>query len=118
MAPKTWRTTFSIMLPMRLGRRIGNASPQIGDYLKPSCSSLFVAADVADDVGDVLITLFLVGDKGRIVVVIVIEGLIDLDVVLRLRHDRLHLAGVLLGIGFFQRDHLFGLGGLRRFRGR
>ena len=46
-------------------------------------SSLLVAADVADDVGDVFIALFLIGDEGGIVIVIVFNGLVDLDVVLR-----------------------------------
>src|SRR3977135_351019 len=32
-------------------------------------SSLLVASDVADDVGDVLVAFFLVGNKGRIVLV-------------------------------------------------
>ena len=44
-------------------------------------SSLFVASDITDDVGDVLIALFLVRNEGRIVVVIVLDGLVDLDVV-------------------------------------
>src|SRR5689334_19109740 len=86
-------------------------------YRSGSNSSLLVAADVADDVGDVFVALFLVGDEGRIVVVIVVDGLVDLDVVFGLRHDGLDLAGVLLGIGLFQRDRLFGLGGLRRIGG-
>src|ERR1700692_2255894 len=57
-------------------------------------SSLLVAADVADDVGDVLVAFFLVGDEGGIVIVIVFDGLVDLDVVFRLGNDRLDLAGV------------------------
>src|SRR6266404_1856696 len=44
-------------------------------------SSLFVAADVADDVGNVLVAFFLVGDEGGIVIVFVFDGLVDLDVV-------------------------------------
>ena len=77
-------------------------------------SSLFVTADVADDVGDVLVAFFLVGDEGRIVIVIVFDGLVDLDVVFRFGNDGLDLAGVLLGIGLLERDQFFGLGGLRR----
>ena len=52
--------------------------------------------------------------KVEIVVIIVFDGLVDLDVVLELRHDRLHLAGLLLGIGFLERHQLFGLRRLRR----
>src|SRR6202051_3303323 len=77
-------------------------------------SSLLVAADVADDVGDVLVAFFLVGDEGGIVIVIVFDGLVDLDVVFRLGNDRLDLAGVFLGIGFLERHQLFGLHRLRR----
>src|ERR1700685_2534255 len=77
-------------------------------------SSLLVTADVADDVGDVFIALFFIGDEGGIVIVVVFNGLVDLDVVFRLRNDRLDLAGVLLGVGFLERHQLFSLGGLRR----
>src|SRR3954447_24826391 len=76
-------------------------------------SSLFVASDVADDVGDVLIAFFLVGNEGGIVVVIAFDGLVDLDVVFRFGNHGLDLAGVLLGVGLLERDQLFGLGGLR-----
>src|ERR1700688_4390452 len=82
-------------------------------------SSLLVAADVADDVGDVLVAFFLVGDEGRIIIVVVFDGLVDLDVVFRFRHDRLDLAGILLGVGFLERHQLFRLDGLRHgFGGR
>src|SRR5215207_184146 len=67
-------------------------------------SSLFVASDITDDVGDVLITIFLVGNEGRIVVVIAFDGLVDLDVVFRFGNHGLDLAGILFGVG---------LGGLR-----
>src|SRR5450631_23796 len=77
-------------------------------------SSLLVAADVADDVGDVLVAFFFVGDEGRIIIVVVFNGLVDLDVVFRFRNDGLDLAGVLLGIGFLERHQFFGLGGIRR----
>ena len=76
-------------------------------------SSLFVAADVSDDVGDVLIAFFLVGNEGGIVVVIAFDGLVDLDVVFRFGNHGLDLAGILLGIGLLKRDQLFGLGGFR-----
>src|SRR5882762_6367930 len=76
-------------------------------------SSLLVTADVADDVGYVLVAFFLVGDEGGIVVIVVLDGLVDLDVVFGLWHDGLDLAGILLGIGFLERHQLFGLGGLR-----
>src|SRR6202049_3245984 len=72
-------------------------------------SSLLVAADVADDVGDVLVAFFLVGDEGGIVIVVVFDRLGDLDVVFRLGNDGLDLAGVLLGVGFLERYQLFGL---------
>src|SRR6185312_10697224 len=76
-------------------------------------SSLFVASDITDDVGNVLIALFLVGNEGGIVVVIAFDGLVDLDVVFRFGNHGLDLAGVLLGVGFLERDQLFGLGGFR-----
>src|ERR1700716_675100 len=77
-------------------------------------SSLLVAADVADDVGDVLVAFFLVGDEGRIVVIVVFDGLVYFDIVFRFGNDGLDFAGVLLGIGFLERHQLFGLGGRRR----
>src|SRR6186713_1558464 len=73
-------------------------------------SSLFVASDVADDVGDVLIAIFFVGNEGGIVVVIAFDGLVDLDVVFRFGNHGLDLAGILLGVGLFERNQLFGLG--------
>src|SRR5580704_4950222 len=79
--------------PARLGRLAGG-NPEHSSGL---ISSLLVAADVADDVGDVLVAFFLVGDEGGIVIIVVFDGLVDLDVVLRLRNDGLDLAGVLLG---------------------
>src|SRR5471032_1187509 len=66
-------------------------------------SSLLVAGDVADDVGDVLVAFFLVGDEGGIVVIVVFNGLVDLDVVFGLRNHGLDLAGVFLGVGFLER---------------
>src|SRR5690349_3154222 len=72
-------------------------------------SSLFVASDITDDVGNVLIAFFLVGNEGGIVVVIAFDGLVDLDVVFRFGNHGLDLAGVLLGVGFLERDQLFGL---------
>src|SRR6202163_1099636 len=77
-------------------------------------SSLLVAADVADDVGDVLVAFFLVGDEGGIVIVVVFDGLVDLDVVFGLGNDGLDLAGILLGVGFLERHQLFSLDRLRR----
>src|ERR1041385_7320212 len=76
-------------------------------------SSLLVTSDVADDVGDVLVALFLVGDEGGIVVVIVLDGLVDLDIVLGFGHHGLDLAGIFLGIGLLERHQLFGFGDLR-----
>src|SRR6185437_5536817 len=69
-------------------------------------SSLFVAADVADNVGNVLLALFFVGDEGRIIIVIVFNGLVDLDIVFGFGNDGLDLAGVLLGVGFLERHQL------------
>src|ERR1700691_458753 len=81
-------------------------------------SSLLVTADVADDVGDVFIALFFIGDEGGIVIVIVFNGLVDLDVVFGFRSDGLDLAGVLFGVGFLKRHQLFSLDRLRRRFGR
>src|SRR4029079_1842151 len=97
----------------RLGRRAGMTL----NHSSGPISSLFVAADVANDVGDILVAFFLVGDEGRIIVVIVFDGLVDFDVVFRFGNDGLDLAGVLLGIGLFQRDQFLGLGGFRRIGG-
>jgi hypothetical protein len=52
---------------------------------KPT-SSLLIVGDVADDVGNIVVALFLVGDEGRVIVVIILDRLIDLDVVDRFRH--------------------------------
>src|SRR5476651_1389955 len=93
---------FRIMLPACLGRLAGE-NPE---HSSGSISSLLVAADVADDVGDVLVAFFLVGDEGGIVIVVVFNGLVDLDVVFRLGNDGLDLAGVLLGIRFLERHQL------------
>src|SRR6516164_7242342 len=70
-----------------------------------SISSLLVAADVANDVGDVLVTFFLVSNDGRIfiITIIIFDGLVDLDIVLGLGSASLHLAGILLGVGFLER---------------
>src|SRR6202171_4913562 len=45
------------------------------EHSSGSISSLFVAANVADNVGDVLVAFFLVGDEGRIIVIIAFDGL-------------------------------------------
>src|SRR5262249_39741761 len=108
-APDVLRTQFWTYLKSQ----VSSLKSQVSS-LKSQVSSLFIVTDIADDVGDVLVTFLIVGNEGRIIVVIVLDGLIDLDVVLGFRHPRLHLPGVLLGIGLRQRDHLFGLGGLRR----
>src|SRR5260370_9544646 len=94
----------------------GSQNPE---HSSGSISSLLVAADVADDVGHVLIALFLVGDKRGIVIVVAFDGLVALDVVFRLRNDGLHLAGALLAVGFLERHQLFSLARLRHaFGGR
>src|SRR5215471_21655591 len=74
-----------------------------------SISSLLVAPDVADDVGNVLVTFFLVGNDGRIfiITIIIFDGLVD--IVLGLGNDSLHLAGILLGVGLLERYQLLGL---------
>ena len=55
--------------------------------------------------------------KVEIIVVIVFDGLVDLDVVDGLRNGGLDLAGVLLGVGFLQRHQLVGFRRLRRLGG-
>src|SRR5450631_2309631 len=50
---------FRIMLPARRGRLAGG-NP---DHRSGPISSLLVAADVADDVGDVLVAFLFVGDE-------------------------------------------------------
>src|SRR6516162_8540016 len=76
-----------------------------------SISSLLVAADVADDVGDVLVTFFLVSNDGRIfiITIIIFDGLVDLGIVLGFGNDSLHLADILLDVGFLERHQLVGL---------
>src|ERR1700688_4713341 len=97
--------------PRALGDARGAQNPE---HSSGPISSLLVAADVADDVGDVLVALFLIGDEGGIVIVIVFDGLVDLDVVFRLGNDGLDLAGAFLGVGFLERHQLFSLNRLRR----
>src|ERR1044071_5058957 len=77
-------------------------------------SSLFVTSDITDDVGNVFVAFFLVGNEGGIVVVIAFDGLVDLDVVFRFGNHGLDLAGVLFGVSLLERYQLFGLGGLRQ----
>jgi hypothetical protein len=43
------------------------------EHSSGSISSLFVTSDITDDVGDILIAFFLVGNEGGIVVVIAFE---------------------------------------------
>src|SRR6201998_197424 len=100
---------FRITLSARLGRRAGK-NPEHSSGL---ISSLFVAADVANNVGDVLVAFFFIGDEGRIIIVVVFDRFVDLDIVFRFGNDSLDLAGVLLGVGFLKRHQFFGLGGLR-----
>src|ERR1700676_4689415 len=87
------------------------------DHSSGPISSLLVATDVADDIGHILVAFFLIGDKGGIVVIVVFDGLVDFDIVLRFGNDGLDLAGVLLGVGFLERHQLFGLDRLRRYFG-
>src|SRR5262249_3169098 len=88
----------------RLGRRADSSAPE--HHSSGFISSLFVVADVADDVGDVLIAFLFVGDEGRIIIVVAFDGLVDLDVVLGLGNGGLDLAGVLLGVGFLKRHEV------------
>src|SRR5580704_17933008 len=94
--------------------RLGRRAVENPEHSSGTISSLLVAGNVTNDVGDVLVAFFLVGDEGRIIVVVVFDGLVDLDVVFRFRNDGLDLAGVFLGIGFLERHQFLGLGGLRR----
>src|SRR5882672_4797412 len=96
--------------PLRIAR-LKSACGMTLNHSSGPISSLFVASDITDDVGHVLIALFLVGNEGGIVVVIVLDGFVDLDVVFRFGNHGLDLAGILLGIGLLERDQLFGLGG-------
>src|SRR5580704_13271670 len=98
------------MAPLDLPRGLGGAGQNPERSLLISSLLLLVIADVADDVGDVLVAFFLVGDDGGIVIVV----FVDLDIVFRFGNDGLDLAGVLLGVGFVERHQLFSLDGLRR----
>src|ERR1700726_2155232 len=94
--------------PLRASARLGGAGKK-PEHSSGLISSLFVAADVANNVGDVLVAFFFVGDEGRIIVIVVFDGFVDLDIVFRFGNDGLDLAGVLLGVGFLERHQLFGL---------
>src|ERR1700719_3623622 len=132
MAPKLYRLSMNFSenrLPPRIKcgagffpdhappRAMGDARGKNPEHNSGPISSLLVAADVADDVGDVLVAFFLVGDEGGIIIVVVFDGLVDLDVVFRLGNDGLDLAGILLGVGFLERHQLFSLDRLRRYFG-
>src|SRR5262245_27173921 len=88
--------------PLTVRRAVGDAPGKTQNHSSGIISCLFVTADITNDVGHVLIALFVVGDEGRIIVIVVLEGLVDFDVVLRFGHDGLDLAGVLLGIGLLE----------------
>src|SRR5436190_24216057 len=88
-----WPLNLTARTPRILGRRAGSTL----NHSSGPISSLLFAADIANDVGDVLVAFFLVRNEGRIVVVIVFDGLVDLDVVFRFGNHGLDLAGVLLG---------------------
>src|SRR5437868_5892943 len=83
------------------------------EHSSESSSSLLVAADIADNVGDVFIAFLFVRDKGGVVIVIVFDGLVDLDVVFRFRNDGFDLARILFGVGFLERHQLLSLDRLR-----
>src|SRR5450631_4456145 len=78
---------------------LGDSRGENPEHSSGPISSLLVAADVADDVGDVIVVFF--------------DGLVDLVVVFGLRNDRLDLAGILLGVVFLERHQLFSLHRLR-----
>src|SRR6202790_3437074 len=101
--------------PLNSPRALGDARGKNPEHSSGPISSLFVAADVANDVGNVLVAFLLVRDEGGIVIVLVFDGLVDLDVVFRFGNDGLDLAGILLGIGLLERHQLLGL---HRLRGR
>src|SRR5437762_1369789 len=105
-----WPLNSPNELTVHLGRRTGMTL----NHSSGTISSIFVAADVANDVGDVLVAFFLVWNEGRIIIVIVFDGLVDLDIVFRFGNRGFDLAGVLFGIGLLQRDQFLGLGGFRR----
>ena len=67
--------------PLKDSAGLGRLAGKKPEHSSGPISSLLVAADVADDVGNVLVAFFLVGDEGRIVVIIVFDGLVDLDIV-------------------------------------
>src|SRR6266581_4233236 len=100
--------------PLTVRRAMGDASGETQNHSSGIISSLFIASDVTNDVGHVLIALFVVGNERRIIVIVVVDGLVGLDIVLRFGDDGLDLAGVLLGIGLLERDRLFGFRRLRR----
>src|SRR5436190_2987026 len=83
------------------------------EHSSESSSSLLVAADIADNVGHVFIAFLFVGDKGGIVIIVVFDGLVDLDVVFRFRNDGFDLAGILFCVGFLERYQLLSLDRLR-----
>src|SRR3954469_20760531 len=57
---------------------LGRLARKNPEHRSAAISSLFVPPDVADDIGDVLVTFFVVGDEGGIVVIVVFDGLVDL----------------------------------------
>ncbi len=66
--------------PRLAARALGDAR-QDPEHSSGSISSLLVASDIADNIGDVLVALFLVGNEGGVIVVIVFDRLVDLDVI-------------------------------------
>src|SRR6478609_628593 len=69
--------------------------------LSGSCHlTFFIVRMIADDVGHVVVAFVFVGDKGRIVIVI-INRIVGFDVVFGFQNRGL-LAGVLFGIGLLE----------------
>src|SRR3954453_11981503 len=87
------------------------------EHSSRSISSLLVATHVADDIGDIFVAFLFVGDESRIVIVIIFDGLIDLDVIFRFRDGSPALSVILLGVGFLQRNQLLRLDRLPRCLG-
>src|SRR5207245_7237705 len=85
-------------------RRIVGHAALCDDHTSKATSSLLVVGDVADDVGDIVLSFFFLGDEGRIVV-IVLDGLVGLDIIDRFGNVSLGAAGR-LGIRLLERHGL------------
>src|SRR5437879_6848922 len=59
--------------PLNSEQRVLGDAPRNPEHSSGPISSLLVAADVANDIGDVLVAFFLVGDEGGIVIIIAFD---------------------------------------------